>query len=641
MAVNSTSSSAGTSYSSRMRVGGLSGLDVDSIVTQFMKIEFAKVDKVKQQRELLQWKSDSYREITSLLRGLKNDFFDVLKPSNNILSQSNYKKFSVASSDSSIVTATGSSTSSVGVHTITVSQVATSAVLKSAGGITKTITGSNAANYTEAQDKSFFLNVDGTKKTISLGSTLSSVADVQTAIDTAFGADKVVVSENEGNLTFTPKADSGVNKLELSATSDGGLLALGFASTDNLSNRINVSSSLETIAAKMGTPFTFDASDNISLTFNKGTEAEKTFTFHKSTSLSSMMNKINSDSSAGVILKYDEITDKITITSKQTGAGSNINISEAGSTFLQGTGLDENAEYIEGIDAKVILDGQTLTRSSNTFTVDGISYSLIKKSETPQTLTLSQDVDAVFNTIKSFIEKYNDVISTINSKISEKYDRSYQPLTDSQKEEMTEKEIEAWESKAKTGLLKNDSLLQGIVYAMRNAMIESVSGVGTSLSEIGISTTSYQDKGKLTIDETKLKEAIKNDPDSIMNLFTKSSDIAWSRSLTPEQKDERYKNEGIAYKISDILENYITTYRDSNGKKGLLLEKAGIAGDASEYNNLLYSQIDNYDTKISTLLKQLADKENRYYEQYSALESQLARMQAQSNWLASQLNGLG
>jgi flagellar hook-associated protein 2 len=117
MAVNGISNM----INSRLRLTGMaSGLDTDTIISSLMKIERAPLDKVMQKKQLAEWKRDDYREITNLLRGLKDEFFDVLKPSSYMLSQNSYKKFSVSSTDSTVVTATGGAEGSMGSHKITV-----------------------------------------------------------------------------------------------------------------------------------------------------------------------------------------------------------------------------------------------------------------------------------------------------------------------------------------------------------------------------------------------------------------------------------------------------------------------------------------------------------------------------------------
>ncbi len=70
----------------------------------------------------------------------------------------------------------------------------------------------------------------------------------------------------------------------------------------------------------------------------------------------------------------------------------------------------------------------------------------------------------------------------------------------------------------------------------------------------------------------------------------------------------------------------------------MLLQKAGITGDRTEFDNLIYDEINGYDKNIASLLDKLADKEERYYAKFTAMESAISRMSAQSNWLTSQFN---
>ncbi|MDP4182895.1 MAG: flagellar filament capping protein FliD, partial [Bacillota bacterium] len=497
-------------------------------------------------------------------------------------------------------------------------------------------------------------------------------------------------------------------------------------------NRINLSDSLSSLKTKLKSSFNFatdsDGNQNVVLNINS-----KKFTFSSTTSLSTVLSTISNDSDSDVKIAYDDINDKFSITSKDTGAGNNIQLSESTSTFLSAINFKSfkgaqaaslsysnekfnvsidgttkeitlngnygdysslaqdvqdkiraaftdkqvtvtantdnslsinlnstgstllissknpdasnlgftNTNYRFGEDAQVKIDGQNITRSSNTITTNGVTYNLLKESNTEQTVSLKPDTDTVFNNIKNFVTKYNDMIAKLNGTVSEQYDRDYPPLTDDQKAAMTADQITSWETKAKTGLLKDDYNLNRILNGMRTAMYDSISGLTTKLTDIGISTGDYSDKGKLIIDESKLKDAIANNPDGVMNLFSKKSDTysSYSRDYTSDQRKTRYSEEGISQRISDIIEDNISTIRDSNGNKGILLQIAGITGDVSEYSNNYYTQISEYDTKIYDLSQKLTDKENQYYEKYAALEAAISKMNSQSSWLASQVGG--
>lgn len=411
---------------------------------------------------------------------------------------------------------------------------------------------------------------------------------------------------------------------------------MGFSAGDT--NRLDINQSLESLSTKFASDLSFDSEGKLKFTINS---AE--FSFDKSTSLANMMNTINGNADAKVNIKYDETSDKFIITAKQLGAGENITIDAAsqGGSFFGAAGASGigtgDAATSDGLDAAVKIDDQTIKRSSNTFTVNGLTYNLLKAHTDPNTqkenVSLSLDTDSIYKNIKGFVDKYNEIINTINSKLVEKYDRDYQPLTEDQKTDMEADDIKKWEDKAKTGLLRNDPLLQDITYGMRRALSDSISGISGSLSSIGITTGDYSDKGKLTIDETKLKAAISNNPEAISELFTKQSDIQYSGTLTSEQRSKRYSEEGLANRISDILEDNIRTIKG----KGKLLEKAGIQGDITEFKSTIYDEITNYDKGIKSLLEKLSDKEDKYYAKFAAMEKAISKMNAQSNWLASQL----
>jgi flagellar hook-associated protein 2 len=502
-----------------------------------------------------------------------------------------------------------------------------------------------SSNIVDASGKNIKIVLDGVTKEIKLGNydastTLDQFAsDIETIIGNEFGAGKVKVNvsgDDNDKLTFSTAA--GASRVTLaSASSDDGLSSLHIAS--GTSNRLNLSDTLATLKDKLKTAFQFesgsDGSQKVTFSINS-----KTFTFSSTTTLSTVLSTISNDSDAKVKISYNDVTDKFTIEAKTLGSGNNISFSESSSTFLASMDLTDSEQ---GQDAKVVLDGQSITRSSNTITSDGVTYNLLKESATEQTISLKTDTEAVFNNIKSFVTKYNNLIGSINGKLTEKHNREYLPLTEDQKAEMSEEQIKKWEETAKSGLLRNDGYVAKVVDSMRTALYDSVSGVTTKLTEIGITTGSYLDKGKLIISEDKLKAAIEANPDGVMNLFSKRSDTnpTYSRNLSASERKSRYDEEGIAQRLSDIIEDNISTIRDLEGKKGILLQVAGITGDTSEYSNNIYTEISQYDTQIIRLKDKLADKEDKYYEKYAALESAISRMNSQSSWLTSQLGQSG
>ena len=525
--------------------------------------------------------------------------------------------------------------------------VATAGSAASAAGVTDILQGKAIADENfNLSGKSIKITLDGVTREIALGDYSASPdtigSELQTLVNNAFGKNasdqnKINVSYDTSTNKLTFNTAGGASKLTLSAGTNDGLAALGFSS--GMSNRLDINKSLEDLSATFANDLTFNSEGKLVFTINS-----KKFTFDKSTSLSSMMSTISNDTDAKVNMKYDETTDKIVLTAKQFGYGENIAIgtSQEGNFFGAGgaSGIGTgNATTSQGVDASAMIDGQLVTRSSNTFTLNGATYTLLKAQANPatesETVTLSTNTDDVYNNIKGFVDKYNEIIAGINSKMSEKYDSDYPPLTDDQKEAMSDDEIKTWESKAKTGLLHNDSMLQSLAYSMRQALSDAVEGSSINLSAIGITTGSYSENGKLIIDDAKLKAAIEKDPNAVSDLFSKQAATSYNASNTPALRSQRYKTEGLANRLSDILDDNIRT---TNGK-GALLQKAGIEGDSTQYTSTLFLQIDGYDDDISALITKLNDKQDAYYAKFTAMEKYISQMNAQSSWLASQLGG--
>ena len=633
MATNGVSSSLASMYSNKLRMSGLAtGIDTDSIISSLMQVERLPLDKLYQKKQLAEWRSDAYRNITSTLNGFKSEFFDVLKPASNMRSQSIYQKYTSISSDTSVVSVSGGVSLSESNHTITVNQIATASSSTSSARISKELVGSEIAAFDiTATNNSFKLTVNGVTKIITLeeGSYTDAASIIGDGSDgllsqkvkEAFGNLDVVVDGNSIKFTSTVASDT----ISVAAGANDVLGSLGFESGE--SNKIGAGNTLESISDKLaGGAIAFDESGNFKLTING-----KDINVNKSDTLSTLISKVNS-SDANVTMSYSSLSDTLKVTSKTTGEGS-ITLDDNGSGFFAAAGL---TSVQSGVNASVIIDGIAVSRATNSFNVDGVTYNIIKADPgVEKTISLTRDVESTFNSIKSFVDKYNDMISKLNTSLSEKYDRDYQPLTDLQKDAMTEDEITKWEAKAKTGLLKNDSILQNIITNMRRAIYDSVDGVSVNLSSIGITTGTYDEKGKLYIDETKLKEAIQNSPDTVMDLFSKESEISYSPNLSSEDMAKRYSENGLINRLYDVIQDNIRTSRDSNGNKGHLLEKAGLIGDASEFSNYFFKQMKSYDEKIESIKSKLANIEERYYAKYTALERAIDRMNSQSSYISS------
>lgn len=615
------------------RITGMySGFDTDKMVKDLMKIEQSKLDKVRAQKQISSWKQDQYREITQLMTDLKSNYFDVLNGGSNIRSKTMFAKYSnsitINGTASTAVSVTGGSDITDFTHTISsITQLATKDKYSSNElGFDDIVTGTLDVPNMPSTIK-FNLSLDGVTKSVELNKADLVTQDVaglkdlmSSKISDVFGSDYAdVVSVSGSSLKFE-KAGTSITILEDSSYPDT-MTFLGVTSGDSTNSYL--SSSISSLLGITNADLTTMSINGVNLSDLGITE---------DTTITQMVSTING-SSAGATMSYDALTDKFVIESKTEGSLGSLTLSDDLKTKFSIDALGHEAAQ----NAVLVLDGTTVTKSSNTFSIGGLSYTLNSEytGADPIDIKLSRNTDAVYDTIKGFVEAYNNIVDKISSKLDEKQYRAYDPLTDDEKKAMSDTEVELWESKAKSGHLRNDSILTKALSDMRSVLYSSVEGAGVSLYDIGITTSSnYKDNGKLVIDETKLKESLNTKFDSVVTLFTSSSDKAY---LDYDNATERYNESGLGERLLDVINNAVRTTRDNNGLKGSLIEKAGSPGDTSTVSNLLAKEISSYDDRIDKLLDYLAGQEEKYYNQFAAMEKALSEMQSQSSSLLSSL----
>lgn len=488
------------------------------------------------------------------------------------------------------------------------------------------------------------LEVEGQNKKVEVKSPPNTIEErFQYALNNAFGVygDK---GFKVGSETIAPPTGS---EFTIITAPKDNIIKTPITNASN-ENRIDKSESLDTlnqIAKNIGLEKDTE-SGNWTLTIrnmkNKETTdkngiTDKTFEFKGTDTLSTVMRTVNS-SDIGVNMAYDQVTDSITFASKTTGANTAPEILKKDKTAL-----DIDFETESGKDARIVFNGKTVTQSSNDMFINGMNIKLLRdptadEMKETQTATLTLDSSKVVENIKNMVEQYNEMITTINVKLNEKHKREYEPLTDEEKESLSEDDIKRWEEKAKQGLLRRDSLLESFTNELRNAFYAEIEGVEGGIYDIGITTSKNTDLyGVLIIDEEKLKEAIEKDPDKVMDMFAKNSDISYSRDLDSTKSNQRFKECGVMQRVHDVFEKYISTSRDANNNKGLLLQKAGTSSDTSDTQNSLTKEIEQYKKKIDALQDLYYDKEDRLYKKYAALEAAMSKLNSQTNSLTSML----
>ncbi len=277
-----------------------------------------------------------------------------------------------------------------------------------------------------------------------------------------------------------------------------------------------------------------------------------------------------------------------------------------------------------GGDATIYLNGVKYTSDKNTFDVNGLTLTVSAKTADNETVTITteDDTNGIYDMIKGFIKEYSTLINKMDKLYNADSAKGYDPLTDEEKEAMSDSQIEEWETKIKDSILRKDGTLGNFANELKRIMMEGVevNGKKMYLSNFGIGTLSYfsapeNEKNAYHIDgdpddestsgnPDKLKAMIANDPDTVVSFFTKLSQNLYSKMFEMMKAEE-----GIS--------SSMTAYEDKK----------------------MQSDYDDYTAKIKELEKKLADYEDKWYAKFAAMETALAKMQNNASAVTSLLGG--
>ncbi|MBR5509235.1 MAG: flagellar filament capping protein FliD [Lachnospiraceae bacterium] len=463
---------------------------------------------------------------------------------------------------------------------------------------------------------------------------------------TAFGNEKVVVSNKNENLVFESKGQL----LTINSSSYEVRKNLGIA--ENASSKLTTSASLwdnrevlgfgaygvtkgstdEEIKAAKETFGNELAGFSINGVVIDGITAD--------TTVDQLIQKINDTADTGVKASYLSGTGQFILVASETGTGRNIELSGAAKSIFGG-------EFTEGKDAIMAVsygNGATTTVSSstNTFNLDGLKVKVsgtfgydgigkdddtkwISKLDSSKSVSFEakSDVEGVTEQVKKFIEEYNALVDELYKQTSTRPDRDYGVLTEEQKDEMTDKEIENWEKKAKEGLLFGSSVVKELYSDVQN-IVTQLMGNGISYSDlesIGITSSDTRaDYGKLIFDESKFKEAMETDSKKVSDIFAGGGKV----------------KRGLAQTMEDLFTPYATRYATKNGNSyGKLIEEAGSEKLILSVNdNFIYEQLKEMDEKIKMLQSRLKSEQDRYIKQFTSMESLISRYNTQSGYIS-------
>lgn len=649
-----------------VRMTGLaSGLDTESLVKQLSDAYQTKVDNAKKKQTKAEWKKEAWASLNTKL-------MDFYKGALNTFKSAGTYNSKQVNGTLSGVKVTANSKAVSGNHKIQVKSTA-NAQMWTGHKINKgTYTASSYTAITDTSKKiselydkngysiqnalngsSFTVQntEDGSKVDVNINiDENTTVDDLLRDINTQLNGTGLKASMTKGGLTFTNETAtettdpatgtatySGGHSLTITAANETSAKALGLtydASGKGMTVKSKSEISGNEVNTVSGSAFAYDKQVNadtditggsklIDLGIAQGTSIKVNGTeivVDRTTTLDSLASAM---AKTGINASYDTNQGRFYLSSKNTGVENAFTV-EADDATLAALGLnlaDGEAGKIDASDASLVYNGVEYTQATNSFNINGLTMD-VSSVGGEQAFSVDTDVDGIYDKVKSFVKEYNTLISEMNKLYDASSSRGYEPLTSDEKDAMTDEDIKNWEDKIKGSLLRRDSTISTLLTSMRttlNKSVEVTNSDGTTsryaLSSFGIVTSDYTEKGQLHIQgnaddsdfaslDDKLKAAISDNPEALMKTLTTLG-------------DEIYKNFQSSMK-----------------------RVVGVRSSLTFYNDLeMDDDIKSYKEDVTSLQEKLQDEQDKYYKQFSSMETALTKLQSQQTYISQLFGG--
>ena len=576
-----------------------SGLDIESLVKMGMMNKQNQYDKMYQTQLKQTWVKEAYNTVYTDVKAFKESM-------STFKMQSNMSAMQATSSNNDVVSVTANGAAAAMNHKITVEQVASNAYLMTANG--KKIERANTSAANSAYLKDVLFEAGYTKSTGADGQTSYAVRNSAGKAETHKGSEVAISIEVQDSDEKDSNGNYVTHKVE----------------------------------------FTYD----------------QIFTDNKT--LNDLATAF-SNSGANVQGGYDTVNDSFSLYNKTSGSANKIGLKATNETSKElldklhlasydgqnntlGSAITFETDKMNvaatGTNAKATIDGKTYESDTNKLNVanviynfNGVSAKNADGTYQASTISVSQDTDKIVDNVKKFVETYNTLIDSLNTKYREEKNTDYKPLTKKQESEMTESQINKWNEKAKSGLLYHDNNIYSIISDMREALYTEVDAVDTvltdargnkysynSMSSIGI--TSSTNQGHITLDEEKLKKALTEDPDCVYQLFASDQDSTYISGSTNKNQSDTYtsKSDYLNTGIANRLYNSMTTN---------IRNLESYAGTSKETDDESYlgKLITNMNTKMTSFQTLMKSYESKLYKKYDAMEVALSKLGAQLSYI--------
>ncbi|HAL02888.1 MAG TPA: hypothetical protein DCP07_05965 [Lachnospiraceae bacterium] len=334
-------------------------------------------------------------------------------------------------------------------------------------------------------------------------------------------------------------------------------------------------------------------------------------------------NFVSALKEAGLNASFDENNHRLFISAKSSGDKGNFSF-DGGEDIVNALKISDSTResYVPGSNAQITLNGATFTSSSNTFNINGLT--ITAKAETngeKLSINTDTDYDAIYDKVKSFIKDYSSLINELTELYNAPANKGYDPLTDDEKEALSDSEIKKWEDKVNESLLRRDSNLGSLSSILKESMLQTfdIDGKTYSLSSFGINTSNYftvdanernayhidgdPDDSESSGNEDKLKAAIAANPEAVSAFFTKLASNMYDKL--------------DAFTRTSETRSYGSYYDDKQMK----------------------TDISRFEKKVSDWDDYVKSIEDRYYKQFSKMESAMTKLNSQQSYISSMFGG--
>lgn len=529
-----------------LRLTGMySGMDTETIVTQLVSAKSQKVTNLKNEQKKLEWKQDIWKDLNTKIHSLYSKTLSEMRLTGS------YAKKTTKSSDTTKATVIASDSAVNGSQTLEINRLAKAGYL----------TGAELAQHSVTDDEGVTSMVDWT------------------------GEDKI---------------------------SD--------------------------IAADL-------KGQTIKLTVGQGSEAKETeITITADMKISEFVTKLKE---AGVNASFDEKNQRFFVSSKGTGLAKEFKLENVdGGNALASLGLDENASTdctrIKAQDAEIVLNGATFTSDTNTFSVNGLTVNAHAITDEAITITTDTDYDGIYDMIKDFISEYNEIINEVQKRYNADSASKYQMLTDEEKESMTDDQVEKWEDTIKDSLLRRDGTLSTIMSTL------------TSTMNAGYYKHNLTDAQKKEMSQAEIDAWYKENGGEVMylfdfgierlNYFEAEEDERQAYHIAGDPDDEATSSEedklksAIATDPEGTVEFFASLCKSLYNNLHTMMGTTDYSSIYKVYDDKrMQTEYDDYTKKIAEAEEELNDYEDRWYEKFSAMEVALSKLQSNQNVVASML----